>query len=103
MVALKWLCPCTDWSFGVSVINSIPVVFDCRLDKREGKWDKQAEDQPDIEHLHVRRGRQLGNLGREDGGHHQHDGQVHCEARLKVLCLEEGGGIADAEQEQGGQ
>ena len=39
--------------------------------------DDQTEDQPDVDHLHVRGGGQLLDLAGEDGGHHQHDGQVH--------------------------
>ena len=41
-------------------------------DFKEG--DNQAEDQPDVDHLHVRGGGQLLYLGGEDGGHHQHNG-----------------------------
>ena len=39
--------------------------------------DNQTEDQPDINHLDVRGGGQLLDLAGEDGGDHQHDGQVH--------------------------
>ena len=41
--------------------------------------DDQTEDQPDVDHLHVRGGGQLLYLAGEDRGHHQHDGQVHSD------------------------
>ena len=41
-------------------------------DFKEG--DNQTEDQPDVDHLHVRGGGQLFYLAGEDGGHDQHDG-----------------------------
>ena len=55
-----------------------------------------------MDHLGVRRWWKLLDLAREDGCHHQHDGQVHSEARLKVDWLEEGGGVGDTQQERGG-
>ena len=81
----------------------LPVALDGSLDQGESKGDEEAEDQPDVDHLGVRGWRQLLDLAREDGRHHQHDGQVHREARLKVDCLEEGGGVGGDQQEQGGQ
>ena len=81
----------------------LPVTFNACLDQGESKRNKEAEDQPDVDHLGVRRWRELLYLAGEDGRHHQHDGQVHSEARLKVDWLEEGGGVGDDQQEQGGQ
>ena len=81
----------------------LPVAFDGSLDQGEGKGDEEAEDKPDVDHLGVRRWWKLLDLAGEDGRHHQHDGQVHSEARLKVDWLEEGGGVGDTQQEQGGQ
>ena len=54
-----------------------------------------TENEPDVNHIRVRRGRELLYLAREYGGHDQHDGQVHCEACLKVDWFEEGGGVGD--------
>ena len=76
-----------------SLFLILPVTFNARLDQGERKRDKQAEDQPCINHFSVRRWWELLYLAGEDGRHHQHDGQVHCKARLKVDWLEEGGGV----------
>ena len=97
---MSCLCP---FLFPPSFFIFLSVAFYGCLDQGEGKGDEEAEDQPDVDHLGVRGRRQLLDLAREDGRHHQHDGQVHREARLKVDCLEEGGGVGDGEQEQGGQ
>ena len=70
-------------------------------DFKEG--NNQAEDQPNIDHLHVRGGGQLLNLAGEDGGHHQHDGQVHGNDITKEIFVKEGGGEGDKEQEDGGE
>ena len=66
------------------------------------EWDNQAEDQPDVDHLHVRGGGQLLYLACEDGGHHQHYGQVHGNDITKEVFVKEDGGEGDEEQEDGG-
>ena len=81
----------------------LQVAFDCSLDQGEGEGDEEAEDKPEVDHLGVRCWWKLLDLAGEDGRHHQHDSQVHCEARLKVDRLEEGGGVGDDQQEQGGE
>ena len=43
---------------------------------------------------------QLLYLAGEDGDHHQHDGQVLRQARLKESWLEECSGVGDSEKEQ---
>ena len=70
-------------------------------DFKEG--DNQAEDKPDVNHLHVRGGRQLLYLAGEDGGHHQHDGQIHGDDIAKEVFVEEGADEGDEEQEGGGE
>ena len=70
-------------------------------DLKEG--DNQAEDQPDVDHLHVRGGGQLLYLAGEDGGHHQHNGQVDSDYISKEVFVKEGGGKCDEEQEDGGE
>ena len=39
----------------------------------------------------------------EDGGHHQHDGQVHLSGIAKELFVKEDGDKGDEEQEDGGE
>ena len=65
--------------------------------------NKLAEYQPDVDHLGVGGEGQLLHHTDEDGRHHQHVGQVHCEGSLKEERLEEGGGKGDHEQEEGGE
>ena len=65
--------------------------------------DDQTEDQPDVDHLHVRGGGQLLYLAGEDGGHHQHDGQVHSDGITEQTWVEEDGDVGDEEQEDGGE
>ena len=60
-----------------------------------------AKDQPDVNHLDVRGGGQALHLAHEDGGHHQHGGQVHTQGCLKEERLEEGGGKGDRCQKKG--
>ena len=70
-------------------------------DLKEG--DNQAEDQPDVDHLHVRGWGQLLYLAGEDGRHHQHDGQVDCQGVSKEFFVKEDAGEGDEQQEDGGQ
>ena len=65
------------------------------------KGNHLAEDKPDVDHLDVRGGGQALHLADEDGGHHQHGGQVHTQGRLKEEGLEEGGGKGDCSQKKG--
>ena len=65
--------------------------------------DNQAEDQPDVDELHVRGGGQLLYLAGEDGGHHQHDGQVHSNDIAEQVLVKEDGDQGDEEQEDGGE
>ena len=67
------------------------------------KGDKQGEDQPDIDHLHVGGGGQFLYLAGEDGGHHQHDGQVVGHGISEELYLEESSREGEEEEEQGGE
>ena len=39
----------------------------------------------------------------EDGGHHQHGGQVHTQSCLKEEGLEEGGGKGGCKKKKGGK
>ena len=65
--------------------------------------DHQTGYQPDIDHLHVRGGGQFLYLAGEDGGHHQHDGQVDSNGIAKEVFVKEDGGEGDEEQEDGGE
>ena len=85
-----------DATAAVHTLNS------CSDDNFE-KGDNQGEDQPDIDHLHVRGGGQFLYLAREDGGHHQHDGQVHSNGIGKKFFFKEDGDKGDEEQEGGGE
>ena len=58
--------------------------------------DKGDEDQEDG-------GGQLHFLAGEDGGHHQHDGQVHSNGIAKQVFAKEDGDKGDEEQEDGGE
>ena len=62
-----------------------------------------AEDEPDVDHLDVRGGGQALHLADEDGGHHQHGGQIHAQGCLKEEGLEEGGGKGDRRQKKCGE
>ena len=72
------------------------------MDQCIGKWDKEAEDEPDVDHLGVRRWGQLLYLTCKDSCVHQHDCQVYCYGRFKIFGLEEVSGIGDDQQEHGG-
>ena len=85
-----------DATAAVHTLNS------CSDDNFE-KGDNQGEDQPDIDHLHVRGGGQFLYLAGEDGGHHQHYGQVHLSGITKPNFVKEGGGEGNEEQEDGGE
>ena len=67
------------------------------------EWDNQAEDQPDVDHLHVRGGGQLLYLAGEDGSHDQHDSQVHSNCVAEQVFVKEDGGEGDDEKEDGGE
>ena len=70
-------------------------------DLKEG--DDQAEDQPYVNHFHVRGGGQLLYLAGEDGGHHQHDGQVYGNDIAEEIFIKEDGGESDKEKEDSGE
>ena len=65
------------------------------------KGNHLAKNKPDVYHLDVRGGGQALHLADEDGGHHQHGGQIHTQGRLKEEGLEEGGGKGDCSQKDG--
>ena len=77
--------------------------LDCSSQDDLKEGDNQAEDQPDVDHLHVRGGGQLLYLAGEDCGHHQHDGEVDSSGVAKQLPIEEDGDEGDEEQEDGGE
>ena len=65
-----------DHSWRVAFLLVPPVLHGGEQDHlHEG--DQLAEDQPDVQHLDHRGGRQPLHLAHEDRGHHQHGGQVH--------------------------
>ena len=66
------------------------------------KWSELSHDQPDVNHLDIGGGWQLAHDGDEDGCHHQHCGQVHCDRCLKVETPEECGSVGDEDEEDGG-
>ena len=53
--------------------------------------------------LSSRGGGQALHITDEDGGHHQHGGQVHAQGGLKEEGLEEGGGEGDGKKKEGGE
>ena len=79
------------------------VIFYCCQHHSFDEGHQLAEDQPDVDHLDVRGGGQALHLADEDGGHHQHGGQVHGERGLEEDRLEEGGGVGDRHEEDGGE
>ena len=103
MTVLDGLRPCL--VFALSFVESvlIPVAFNRSLDQCEGKWDEKTENQPEVNHLGVGRWRELRYFTRENGRHHQHDCEVDRLTPLEKNLLVKGGGIADGQEEQGGQ
>ena len=77
------------------------VVFESKDHLGEG--NQLTEYQPEVDHLWIGGEGQLLHHADEDGRHHQHVGQVHCEGGLKEERLEEGGGKGDHEEEKGGE
>ena len=67
------------------------------------KGNQLTEDEPVVDHLGGRGGRQALHLADEDGGHHQHGGQIHTQGCLKEERLADGGGICDHHEEEGGE
>ena len=76
--------------------------LDCSSEDNFKEGDNQAEDQPDVDHLHVRGGGQLLYLAGKDGGHHQHYGQVDSNYVAEEVIVEKVGGIHNEEEEDGG-
>ena len=65
-----------------------------------GEGNHLAKDEPDVNHLDVGGGGQALHLADEDGGHHQHGGQVHTQSCLEEEGFEEGGGKGDHHEEK---
>ena len=63
--------------------------------------DELAEYQPKVDHLWIGGEGQFLHHADEDGRHHQHVGQVHCEGGLKEERLEEGGSKGDHHEKEG--
>ena len=85
----------------ISFMTIIPsVVLHSSEENNLSKGNHLAEDKPDVNHLDVRGGGQALHLADEDGGHHQHGGQVHAQGRLKEEGLEEGGGKGDRNENE---
>ena len=100
------LCGCSYfWKYlsdcDILAILVFPVVLHGSEEYNLSKGNHLADDKPDVDHLDVRGGRQALHLADEDGGHHQHSGQVHTQGRLKEERLEEGGGKSDRSQKKG--
>ena len=77
--------------------------LDCSSEEDFSEGDNQAKDQPDVDELHVRGGGKLLYLAGKDGGHHQHDSQVHSNGISKEVFVKEDGDKGDEEQEDGGE
>ena len=75
----------------------VPVALGGSLHHREWEGDEKAEDEPEVDHLGVRRWWQLRDFACENRRHDQHDGQVEGALCFKVDLAEEGGGIGDHE------
>ena len=74
-----------------------------KLDLERKNFPHLAEDQPEVDHLWVGGQGKLLHHADEDGGHHQHGGQVHTEAGLEEEWLEESGGEGDCHEQDGGE
>ena len=59
------------------IIVVLPEVLHAGDDDHLGEGSQLAEDQPDVDHLHVGRLGQALHLADEDGRHHKHGGEVH--------------------------
>merc|ERR1712004_892979 len=81
----------------------LPEILDGSEKHHLGKGNQLAENEPDVDHLDVRGGGQALHLADEDGGHHQHGGQVHTQGCFKEIRLEEGGGKGDRCQKKCGE
>ena len=74
-----------------------------KLDLERKNFPHLAEDQPEVDHLWVGGQGKLLHHANEDGGHHQHVGQVDGEGGLEEERLEEGGGEGDHQKQKGRQ
>ena len=77
------------------IVVVLPEVLHAGDDDHLGEGSQLAEDQPDVNHLHVGRLGQALHLADEDGRHDQHGRQVDAQGRLEEARLEEGGGVSD--------
>ena len=68
----------------------LPVVLHSSDENNLSKGNHLAEDEPDVNHLDVRGWGQALHLADEDGGHHQHGGQVHTQGCIKEERLDKG-------------
>ena len=70
------------------------------LDER----NQLGKDEPTLHQLHIRRECQLVHHADQQGCHRQHHRQVHRDRRVEeVWQPEEGGGVADCDEEEGGE
>ena len=77
------------------------MILNPSLNKGPREGNKEAIDQPKVDHLGVRRWWELLYLAREDGRHHQHDGQVDRDFGLEVEGAEVAGGVGHEQEKQG--
>ena len=100
----------TSWFSQFNAFDFLLVLLVLLLEELDGskkhhldKGNQLAEDQPVVNHLYIGCGGQALHLADEDGGHHQHGGQVHTQCCLKEEGLEEGSGVGDHHEEEGGE
>ncbi len=83
-----------------NLVLNIPKALDDGVENDLHKGDELSEDEPEIDHFQVGRGRQAVGDADEQGGQNKQGGQVDCDDGLKEEGLEVAGGEAhEAEQD----
>ena len=92
-------CTSIGWDYHFLLFSCVYSVVLHRSEEDDlSKGNHLAENEPDVDHLDVGGGGQALHLADEDGGHHQHRGQVHTQSCLKEEGLEKSGGKGDCDQ-----
>ena len=83
--------------------ESISLELDNSAEDDFNKGNQLASDQPDINHADIGGGGELLHHTDEESRGHQHHGEVHSNHGLEIDRPKEGGGVADTQEEEGGQ
>ena len=76
--------------------------YDCQ-ESHLNEWNELSKNEPNVHHSYIRCWRKFFHDTDEESGDYKHYSQVDCQGSFKEEWFEEGGGVGDPQQQEGGQ